>query len=127
MEVGLGEDRKDAGMSHIAYKNQGGGISIVQTARGGGISIMVSELNPPLIPPLAGGAMMRARERRGDERCWRLRRYEEEEEEELEAEAEVEAEVEARGGGKRCRQEVETRGGGKRPRQEAEAIGEGEK
>ena len=52
-EVGVGEDRNDAGMSHIAYKNQGGGISIVQTARGGGI--MVSELNPPLIPPLVGG------------------------------------------------------------------------
>ena len=34
-EVGVEEDRNDAGMSHIAYKNQGGGISIVQTARGG--------------------------------------------------------------------------------------------
>ena len=54
-EVGVGEDRNDVGMSHIiAYEQKGGGISIVQTARGG-ISIMVSELNQPLIPPLAGG------------------------------------------------------------------------
>ncbi len=54
-EVGVGEDRNDASMSHIAYKSQGDGISIVQTGRGGEISIMVSELNPPLIPPLEGG------------------------------------------------------------------------
>ena len=33
-EVGVGEDIKDAGMSHIMYKKQGGGISIVQKARG---------------------------------------------------------------------------------------------
>jgi len=53
--VGVGEGRNDAGISHIAYKNQVDGISIVQTGKVGGISIMVSELNPPLIPPLAGG------------------------------------------------------------------------
>ena len=50
---GVGEGRNDAGIGHIANKNQGDGISIVQTARGG-ISIMVSKLNPPLIPLLAG-------------------------------------------------------------------------
>ena len=54
-EVGVGEDRNDAVMSHIAYKKQGGGISIVVQTIRGGIPIMVSELNPPLIPPLAGG------------------------------------------------------------------------
>jgi hypothetical protein len=32
--VGVGEDRKNAGMSHITYKKQGGYISIVQKARG---------------------------------------------------------------------------------------------
>ena len=32
--VGAGEDRKNAGMSHITYKKQGGGISIVHKARG---------------------------------------------------------------------------------------------
>ena len=29
----IGEDRKNASMSHITYKKQGGGISIVQKAR----------------------------------------------------------------------------------------------
>ena len=32
--VGVGEDRRNAGMSHITYKKQGGCISILQKARG---------------------------------------------------------------------------------------------
>ncbi len=32
--VGVGEERKNAGIRHITYKKQGGGISIVHKARG---------------------------------------------------------------------------------------------